>query len=131
MKKITIETDGSCRPNPGEMGIGIVIYREDGKKLKEISESIGYGTNNIAEYEAVIRGLKEAERLQAEEILIRSDSRLMVRQINGKYKVKNKGIRSLFIRLQEMIRESKAEITIEWVEREKNGAADTLAKEAT
>lgn len=129
MAKILIRTDGSCRPNPGEMGIGIIIYK-DGKKYKEISESIGYGTNNIAEYQAVIRALKEVEELETEEILIYSDSRLIVNQVNGRYKVKNENIKPLFIKLKEMIRESQVRIIISWIGREENGRADILARDA-
>ena len=132
MEGIIIKADGSCKPNPGRMGIGIVIY-QDGKVRKEISEYIGYGTNNIAEYQAVIRGLKELGKWEGMEwetkkIIIYSDSRLLVNQINGEYKVRNNNIRILFIELRKLIEEAKAEIIIKWVKRDDNNIADSLAK---
>ena len=95
MAKLLIRVDGSCIPNPGNMAIGIVIYR-DGELWKKINELIGVGTNNIAEYCAVIRGLEEIKDLSADSIEFYCDSQLVVKQLNGQFKVKNKKIIPLY-----------------------------------
>ena len=129
MSKILMKVDGACYPNPGNMGIGIVIYR-DGVLLKKISEAIGYGTNNIAEYKALIRGLEEVKKINPERIDIYCDSQLVVKQLNKKYKVKNKGIIPLFNRVEEIIRTIPGKIYFIWDRRDNNFVADGLAKRA-
>src|SRR3989344_1642711 len=98
MKKIIIYTDGGARGNPGPAGIGALITDERGKKLKEISEYIGKTTNNFAEYEALIRALSAIHELFGEKIKnlsieVRMDSELVVRQLDGLYKVKEKTLK--------------------------------------
>jgi len=129
MSKILMKVDGACYPNPGNMAIGIAIY-EDGKLLKKISEAIGYGTNNIAEYKALIRGLEEVKKINPERIDVYCDSQLVVKQLNKKYKVKNKGIIPLFNRVEEIIRAIPGKIYFIWNRRENNFVADGLAKRA-
>ncbi|MBA7499900.1 Formate dehydrogenase, mitochondrial [subsurface metagenome] len=129
MSKILMKVDGACYPNPGNMAIGIVIYK-DGELLKKISETIGYGTNNIAEYKALIRGLEEAKKINPERIDIYCDSQLVVKQLNKKYKVKNKGIIPLFNRVEEIIRTIPAKVYFIWNRRDNNFMADGLAKRA-
>jgi phosphoglycerate dehydrogenase-like enzyme/ribonuclease HI len=129
MSKILIKVDGACYPNPGNMGIGIVIYR-DGVLVKKISEAIGYGTNNIAEYKALIRGLEEAKEINPERIDAYCDSQLVVKQLNRKYKVKNKGIIPLFNRVEEIIRTIPGKVYFIWSSRDNNFMADDLAKRA-
>ena len=84
---VTINTDGACSGNPRKMGIGAVI-KENGKILCEVSESIGHGTNNIAEYTAVVRAIEEAKKLGVKKAEVRSDSLLIIKQLRGEYKVK-------------------------------------------
>ena len=129
MSKILMKVDGACYPNPGNMAIGIVIYK-DGELLKKISEAIGYGTNNIAEYKALIRGLEEIKKINPERIDVYCDSQLVVKQLNKKYKVKNKGIIPLFNRVEEIIRTIPGKIYFIWDRRDNNFVADGLAKRA-
>ena len=96
MKKLVIYTDGASRGNPGHAGIGIVMKDENEKIVKEISDYIGETTNNIAEYTALVIALKTALEIYSEDVEVISDSELMVKQINGEYKVKNQGIKPLF-----------------------------------
>jgi len=129
MSKILIKIDGACYPNPGNMAIGIVIYK-DGKLFKKISEAIGYGTNNIAEYKALIRGLEEVKEINPKRVDIYCDSQLLVKQLNKKYKVKNKGIIPLFNRVEEIVRTIPGKIYFNWNRRDENTMADGLAKRA-
>ncbi|MBU4350513.1 reverse transcriptase-like protein [bacterium] len=129
MSKILMRVDGACYPNPGNMAIGIVIYK-DGELFKKVSEAIGYGTNNIAEYKALIRGLEEAKKINPERIDVYCDSQLVVKQLNKKYKVKNKGIIPLFNRVEEIIRTIPGKIYFIWDRRDNNFVADGLAKRA-
>jgi len=129
MSKILMKVDGACYPNPGNMAIGIVIYK-DGKLFKKISEAIGHGTNNIAEYKALIRGLEEVKEINPERIDIYCDSQLLVKQLNKKYKVKNKGIIPLFNRAEEIIRTIPGKVYFIWNRRDDNTMADGLAKRA-
>ncbi len=129
MSKILMKVDGACYPNPGNMAIGIVIYK-DGELFKKISEAIGYGTNNIAEYKALIRGLEEVKKINPERIDVYCDSQLVVKQLNKKYKVKNKGIIPLFNRVEEIIRTIPGKIYFIWDRRDNNFMADGLAKRA-
>ena len=129
MSKILMKVDGACYPNPGNMAIGIMIYK-DGELFKKISEAIGYGTNNIAEYKALIRGLEEVKEINPERIDIYCDSQLLVKQLNKKYKVKNKGIIPLFSRVEEIIRTIPGKVYFIWNRRDDNFMADGLAKRA-
>ena len=124
---LTIYTDGACFGNPGPMGIGIAIWK-DGKNIKEISEYLGEGTNNIAEYTAVFRALEEAKKLDEKDIKIKSDSQLIVNQLNGEYKTKNKMLKSLKQKI-DMLRISM-HVSFQHIPREKNTVADKLSKQA-
>ncbi|MCW3130755.1 MAG: ribonuclease HI family protein [Methanophagales archaeon] len=101
MKKLIIYTDGACRGNPGPAGIGIVICDESGKIVKEYEEFIGTATNNIAEYRALIKALELASDFSVSEVKCFSDSELMVKQLNGEYRVKNKKLGKLFLQVRE------------------------------
>jgi len=129
MSKILMKVDGACYPNPGNMAIGIVIYK-DGELFKKISAAIGYGTNNIAEYKALIRGLEEVKKINPVRIDVYCDSQLVVKQLNKKYKVKNKGIIPLFNQVEEIIRTIPGKIYFIWDRRDNNFMADGLAKRA-
>jgi len=127
--KILLYTDGCCRGNPGPAGIGVVIKDPRKKILKELSEYIGEATNNIAEYSALIRGLEEAGEIGAEEVTVFMDSELVVRQINGEYRVKDEGMRGLFRRALEVLKAFKS-FEIKHIDRSKNKEADSLANRA-
>ncbi len=123
--KLTIHTDGASKGNPGPMHIGVAIY-EGERLVRTVSESVGTGTNNNAEYLAVIRALDEAKTLGASEIELRTDSQLLVRQLNGEYKVRSANIIPLFRKVQEKKR-LFVKISFVWTPREKNVLADALA----
>lgn len=128
MRRAVIYTDGACSGNPGPSGIGVAITFE-GRTI-EIAEYIGIATNNIAEYSALIRALKEAISLGVEEVHAHMDSELAVKQINGIYKVKNAGIKPLHKEATMLLRAFKKH-TLVHVPREQNKLADKLSKMGT
>lgn len=126
MKKVIIYTDGACRGNPGPAGIGALILDDAGECLAEISEFLGNATNNIAEYIALIKALEKALSLQAKEVEIFTDSQLLVKQVLGEYKVKNEGLKPLYLQVK-MLEKQFKRFSINHVPREKNKLADKLA----
>ncbi|MFH1784278.1 MAG: ribonuclease HI family protein [bacterium] len=123
-------TDGASRGNPGEAGIGIVLYDDSGNILEEINEYIGKATNNIAEYRALIKALEvSSSKFCASSLSVFADSQLIVKQVLGEYKVKEASLKGLFTQARDLIRKfDKFEIT--HIEREKNKHADKLANAA-
>jgi len=122
-------TDGASRGNPGEAGIGILVTDDRAEPVFSLHGYIGVCTNNVAEYTALIRGLAAAKIMGAKRILVRSDSELLVRQINGVYKVKSADLKPLFQRAVALIKEI-GEVTVSHVYREGNTRADELANQA-
>ena len=102
LKKIFVYTDGGSRGNPGPSGIGILITDENRNIIYKHGEYIGEATNNQAEYTALIKALKNASQHFHGEASCFSDSELMVRQLTGKYKVKNSGIKKLFLKVKKL-----------------------------
>jgi len=127
--KLTIYTDGGARGNPGPAGIGAVIYNENKKVVKEISEYIGETTNNQAEYKACLRAMEEAKKLKATELDFYLDSELVVKQLKREYKVKNKELAPLFIKIYNLSQQFK-KVSFTHVRREFNKEADRLVNEA-
>ena len=111
-------------------GIGIVIYDNNDHQVGKVSLYIGNGTNNSAEYKAIIRALKIARYFQANDLKIRTDSELVVKQINGEYQVKNENIRPLYEEAISLIA-SLQKVRVEHVTRSLNDKADFLAKKAS
>ncbi|MBI4223596.1 MAG: ribonuclease HI family protein [Deltaproteobacteria bacterium] len=132
MKSFVLYTDGAARGNPGPAGAGWVVCDAQGQALIEDKKYLGELTNNQAEYQALLLGLEGAQKFgRAGEIAlkIRADSELLVKQIQGEYKVKNEGLKPLF--RQAVLTLSKfGGYTIEYVPREANEEADRLANEA-
>lgn len=126
---ITIYTDGASIGNPGKIGIGFLIYRDD-QLLVQKSIYLGIQSNNFAEYMALIFALTELLHLGERQCRVFSDSQLLCEQIKGAYKVKNKNIYPLFILAKNLI-EKLESFSITHIDREKNQEADRLAKEAT
>ena len=122
---LTIFTDGASLGNPGPMGIGVVIYRDE-LRVEELSEYIGTGTNNIAEYIAVIKGLEAAHEMGAIDVHIKSDSQLIIRQLNGEYRVKDPKLKPLKNRVDALCQGLK--VKFEHIPRDKNEEADALSK---
>ncbi|MEM4165819.1 MAG: ribonuclease HI family protein [Candidatus Bilamarchaeaceae archaeon] len=119
--------DGACFGNPGPMGIGVVIYKNK-HKIKEISEYLGEGTNNIAEYSALIRALEEIKKFGESKALIRTDSQLLANQMSGLYKVKNHNLKILKSKADKLLQ--GMDVKIEHIPREHNTIADNLSKKA-
>jgi ribonuclease HI len=140
MVKFVVNSDGGARGNPGPAGIGAVIKQktEKGglKTIKEISEFIGDATNNQAEYQGILAALKflrlktENEKLKIEEIDCYLDSQLVVEQMNGRYKIKNEGLKPLFWEIRTLVMDLGGRVMFEYVPREKNKEADKLVNEA-
>ncbi len=120
-------TDGASRGNPGESGIGFILKDENGTVLYSGSGYIGKATNNVAEYEALLACLAKARELQCSALIVHSDSELMVRQLLGQYRVKDKNLQQYFLKAQQLIRTAPFRFTILHVEREENHDADLLA----
>lgn len=119
--------DGASFGNPGPSGAGIVL-EVDGDVVVKRSEDLGYGTNNQAEYRALLEGLGEALQRGLKELHVRSDSLLLVKQMQGEYKVKSKGLQGLKLEA-DALRVRFDHITFEHVRRHLNEIADELAKE--
>ena len=135
MKKIIIFTDGGSRGNPGQAAIGVVFQNERGEIFKKHSEYLGDNlTNNETEYQAVIFALKKFKQIfgkkiaETSEIEIKSDSELLVQQLNGKYKILDPKIQLLFIAVWNLKLDFK-KIKFSLVSREKNKEADRLVNE--
>jgi ribonuclease H / adenosylcobalamin/alpha-ribazole phosphatase len=123
---VNVWCDGAARGNPGPAGIGVVVARDDGTVLAEIGEGIGVATNNVAEYTAAIRGLSEARAAGAEEVLVRSDSRLLVEQLSGRWRIKNPTLQRLHREARGLTADFRR-VKFEHVPRDRNRAADALA----
>ena len=126
-KRLIVYTDGASRGNPGPAAIGVVIRDEQGRVIAKISEAIGRTTNNRAEYFALIAGLKEALRLGAEQVELKMDSELIVRQLTGKYRVRNPALKPLFNQAHQLMKEFQSSPIVH-IPREQNKAADALSR---
>ncbi len=127
MTELTLFIDGASRGNPGPAGIGIRI-EAGGEVLKEYCEYIGCTTNNVAEYRALIKGLEIAAEFKANRVTVFSDSELVVRQMNGTYKVKSGGLLPLYQTAQTKSRTFDG-FQIKHVRRDQNKEADQLANQ--
>ena len=128
--KVIIEADGGSRGNPGPAGFGSVVWSEDhSTALAEVKEAIGTATNNVAEYRGLIAGLTEAERIGATDVDARLDSKLVVEQMSGRWKVKHPDIASLHDQARRLAARFER-VSFTWVPREQNSHADRLANEA-
>ena len=120
-------TDGASRGNPGESGIGIILKDELGKVIASQFGYIGKATNNIAEYTALAACLKLAQTTECSQLVVHSDSELMVRQLNGQYKVKDAGLKKHFRHIQNILDAAQFQFKIRHIPRENNQEADELA----
>lgn len=128
MKRATLHTDGGARGNPGPAGIGYVLRVKDSEAVFH-GEYIGETTNNQAEYTALLAGMKRAQEAEVENLECFLDSELIVRQLQGDYRVKNHGLKPLFKEAQELANKF-TDVSFSHVPREKNKEADKLVNRA-
>jgi len=128
-EQIIIYTDGGSRGNPGPSAAAYILFDEKNNKLAARGMFLGKGTNNTAEYTAVIRGLEQAEQIRTKRVQVFSDSELLVRQINGEYKVKSELLRPLFQRTVELLNKFK-DWQVLHISRDENQQADKLVNKA-
>lgn len=127
VQTLKVFTDGGAEGNPGPAAIGVVFEDKNGKVVFEHSESIGRATNNQAEYKAVLYALRNAKRYHPEKTVIHSDSKLIVRQLQGKYKIKNHNIKDLFLKCWNKKLDFD-NLEFKFIVRSKNKKADTLVR---
>src|SRR3989338_1195532 len=127
--KVILYSDGCARGNPGVAAIGFVIYYLGGKEMVRFKHYLGITTNNQAEYKALIAGMEEALKIGAKDLVCHLDSELVVRQLTGKYKVREEGLKPL---TADTLRLTAKFNRVEFVHvpREKNKLADQLVNEA-
>lgn len=128
LMKVIIKTDGGARGNPGPAAIGVIIQDENKKTICAYGEYLGAGTNNYAEYSALISGLNKAKELGANEAECILDSELIVKQMRREYKVKEPTLQKLFIQAYNAAQQFK-KVTYRHTERANNIEADRLVNE--
>ena len=127
--KARLFTDGGSRGNPGPAAYAYVLEAADGTVLDARGEAIGVATNNVAEYTALVEGLRRAVELGVDELEVVSDSELLVKQMRGEYRVKNEALRELFLDASALARKV-GRVTYTAVRREHNEPADSLVNDA-
>ncbi|HZX60564.1 MAG TPA: ribonuclease HI family protein [Candidatus Methylomirabilis sp.] len=128
-RSLILHIDGAARGNPGPAGIGVVLWDEAGDFREEHQAYVGDATNNVAEYEALLFGLRKARELGYAAVKVFSDSELLVRQIRGEYRVKNPRLREFYGQVQRLLRSFDV-VEIAHVDRGMNARADWLANRA-
>jgi ribonuclease HI len=126
--RLIVFTDGAARGNPGPAGIGVVVSDERGRAVAELGQGIGEATNNVAEYRAAIEGLRIAAERGAGTVVLRSDSRLLVEQLSGRFRVKSPTLQRLHEEARRLMKRFDG-VMFEHVPREFNTEADHLANE--
>jgi ribonuclease HI len=129
MSRVIVNFDGGSRGNPGPAAIGVVLRDGSGEVLEEVGETIGEATNNVAEYKALLRGIELAVARGADELELIGDSELIVRQVEGRYKVKNAGMKELHEEVKRELRDFDS-WSIRHVRRAENADADRLVNQA-
>jgi len=127
--KAKLFTDGGSRGNPGPAAYAFVLEAEDGTVLDARGEAIGVATNNVAEYAALVAGLERAVEVGVDELEVVSDSELLVKQMRGEYRVKNRALQDLSLDASRLARRIHR-VTYTAVRREQNELADSLVNEA-
>ena len=127
--EIIIFVDGASKGNPGAAGIGVLVTDAGGVTLAEIGEGIGQTTNNVAEYKALIRGLEEAHARGARRVTVHTDSQLMARQMEGRYKINAPHLKALQQEASALCRLFPGGVTLTHILREGNARADQLANQ--
>ncbi len=120
-------TDGASRGNPGESGVGVVVWNEAGEQLLRIAGYLGVATNNMAEYSALVVLLQRMQGVACTRLVVQSDSELLVRQVNGVYRVKDPHLKRKFEEVQRLRAAAPFILELNYVPREQNAEADSLA----
>jgi len=128
-RDLVIRTDGAARGNPGPAGAGWVVETRDGELVEEGCAYLGERTNNQAEYEALLHALRAVDPDPDTEIEVRADSQLMVRQLNGEYRVKHADLKPRYDAARSALARAGG-VRLEYVRREENARADELANRA-
>jgi ribonuclease HI len=126
--KATLFADGGSRGNPGPAASGAVLLAEDGSVLKEVGSFLGVTTNNVAEWTALLEGLAAALEMGVDELAVRMDSELVVKQLSGAYRVKHPGLIPLHARAKALLRKFK-HVDVRHVRRNENAAADAVVNQ--
>jgi ribonuclease HI len=129
LKTLRIYTDGAARGNPGPAGLGVVIEDEHGMRLRGLHRWLGVATNNEAEYLALIEGLKAVSEWKPDRLEVFLDSKLVVEQVNGRWKIKEARLQALHKQAKELL-DKFADVEVKHVAREHNNGADALANQA-
>ncbi len=129
LDSVVIHVDGASRGNPGLAGAGAILKDTQGRVVKKLRRFLGEATNNVAEYEALLMSLEEAQALGCKSVKVFADSELVVKQIKGIYRVKNASLKIIYVKVMKVVR-TFDKFTISHVMREKNSEADKLANEA-
>lgn len=129
LDKLILYSDGCSLGNPGRAGIGIIIYNENREVIREITEFVGITTNNVAEYMALVYALQEALYLKAKELSCFLDSEIIIRQLEGNYKVRDSKLKPLYYQIKHLQNFFK-KVNFNHISRDKNKEADRLAKQA-
>jgi ribonuclease HI len=125
---LTINIDGAARGNPGPAAYAYIIVRDGHPQIEEAG-CLGSATNNVAEYTALVNALQRAAELGGKRLLIRSDSELLVKQMNGEYRVKNEQLRELYEEARQLVKRFDT-VMLRHVPRGQNSEADRLCNEA-
>jgi len=126
--KATMFADGGSRGNPGPAASGAVLFDEGGAVLREVGTYLGVATNNVAEWTGLVTGLEAALELGVDDLAVRLDSELVVKQISGAYRVKNEGLIPLHAKAKVLLRKF-ARVDVRHVPRKQNAAADALVNQ--
>lgn len=127
--KLLLHVDGASRGNPGEAGFGVYVSTPDGESIAELFGYLGRATNNVAEYQGLLHALRYAHERGARSVQVYSDSELVVRQIEGRYRVKHPALQPLFREAQRLLGRFET-ARVSHVRREHNRDADRLANRA-
>jgi ribonuclease HI len=127
--RVAVYSDGASRGNPGPAGAGAVVLDAQGRVIARLGKFLGRHTNNVAEYEGLLLGLRHALQLGAREVDVRADSELLIKQLAGAYRVKNEGLKPLFEEAQRLLKRFD-KISLRHVPREANTLADEMSNRA-
>ncbi|MCK8824489.1 ribonuclease HI family protein [Fuchsiella alkaliacetigena] len=126
MTELNIYTDGAAKGNPGPAGIGVVILNKNEEVIEEAADYIGETTNNVAEYRALLKGLKLAQQQEATIVNLYADSQLVIKQLTGEYRVLSENLKSYYQQADQLLTEF-TDYTLNHIPRQDNKAADRLA----